>query len=264
MNRIIALIDLTELSEKVLQQSIALCNHLSAQLILGHKAASEKEKESPALKDQLEAMAKQAQSQGIACSILIWTGDLYSKTPEVIVKSGADLAVLGTHGQRGLKQNLFGSNIWKLVSHLPCSTLVINKNSAVVENGFKNILLPAGPHADFIEKVKQCITLRNSEGQVSLFAIEKPGVSFSSGMLNTIKSTQNYLDEAQVPHRFVETEAEGYSVGYSRDTLKHATQNNYDLIAIMTKVSEENAHFGHIDKENLVLNETGIPVLCAR
>ena len=262
MNRIIALIDLTELSDKVLQQSISLCKHLSAELILGHNAASEKE--TPKLQEQLESMAKRCEGEGITCSILIWTGDLYRKTPEAIVKSGADLAILGTHGQHGLKQNLFGSNIWKLVSQLPCSTIVINKNTQVIENGFKKVLLPAGPHADFLVKVKQCAKLLHADGKLSLFAIEKPGVSLSQGMLNTIKSAQEYMDENQIPHEFAEKEAEGYSVGYSRDTLKYAASHDYELIAIMTKVSEENAHFGEIDKENLVLNEGGIPLLCAR
>lgn len=264
MNKIIALIDLTELSDKVLQQSIALCKHLSAELVLGHMTASEEDMKSSAMNDKLKAMADQSQQQGVKTTLQVWTGDLFKSTPDAVLKSGANLAILGTHGQKGLKQSLFGSNIWKLVSHIPCSTLVINRNTKVVEGGFRRILLPTGPHPQFLDKVKQCETLKNSEGTLSLFAIKKPGVPLSTAMLQTIKDVQEYMDENNLKHEFVEKDAEGYSVGYSRDTIKYAEQEGYDLIAILSRVSEENEYLGKIDKENLVLNEEGIPVLCAR
>jgi len=55
----------------------------------------------------------------------------------------------------------------------------------------------------------------------------------------------------------------GFSVGYAKFILDHATNSGSDAICIMAKVSDDNGYIGNTDKENIILNPLGIPVLCA-
>jgi hypothetical protein len=53
-----------------------------------------------------------------------------------------------------------------------------------------------------------------------------------------------------------------YSVGFSRQSLEYIANHPTDLISIMAQVSKRNKSFGNADKENMILNPMGIPVLC--
>ena len=54
-----------------------------------------------------------------------------------------------------------------------------------------------------------------------------------------------------------------YSLGYAKQTLKYAQSVGADLICTMSVPSKEYYYFADSDKENLLLNEYHIPILCA-
>ena len=60
----------------------------------------------------------------------------------------------------------------------------------------------------------------------------------------------------------MEVEATVDAIGYSHEILGYIKKYEMDLIVIMAEVYKENTHFGTIDKENLILNKLGVPVLC--
>ena len=53
-----------------------------------------------------------------------------------------------------------------------------------------------------------------------------------------------------------------FSVGYAKQTLIYAEENNANLISIMVNPTQENAYFADSDKEAIIMNEHFIPVLC--
>ena len=71
-----------------------------------------------------------------------------------------------------------------------------------------------------------------------------------------------YMESRQWPFEIIEEEQLVYSVGYSRQTLNYVQENKPDLITIVAKIAPGNIHIGEMDKDNVILNPAGIPVLC--
>ncbi|MDX5321252.1 MAG: universal stress protein [Bacteroidota bacterium] len=262
MKKILALVDFTPITEKVIQQSVILAKQNNAALCLCHFIHGDTPKAE--MEQKLAAYQQQLKSEGIVSETLCSEGNLYQDIDEVALRFMADLVIVGTHGKVGLRQNLFGSNIWKLVNAIPCSTLIISDATKINPQGFQKILMPLGPHPSFNKKAIFTSQLLAPGGTIQIFAIQKPGVPIGTDMLKISADTQRVYSDEQIKNSYVEIESSHFSVGYSRDTLEYAKNENYDAISILTEVSEVNAHFGQIDKENLVVNELGIPILCVR
>jgi len=263
MKNIIALIDFTHVSDNVIKQASILGKQHGYPIVLCH--FTEKESDQSEFQMKLDEMAAKISKGGISCDTLVVIGNIFfSRISEAILKAGGSLVIIGTHGREGIMQNLFGSNVWKLINAIPCSALVVNEHSKINENGFEKVLMPLGPHSEFAHKADLTSSLLAPTGIIDLFAIEKPGVPIGEKMLTLARTSQDYFDEKKVKHSYVEIESSHYSIGYSRDTVDYAKNNRVDVISILTRISEDNAHFGSLDKENMVLNEDGIPILCVK
>ncbi|NNC84123.1 MAG: hypothetical protein HKN79_11150 [Flavobacteriales bacterium] len=124
-------------------------------------------------------------------------------------------------------------------------------------------MMPVAPHEDYLVKVEQTIDLMAPDGEIVIFAILKPGVPLDEEILRNIEATKKLLEERGVKYSYQEEDSDRYSIGYSKETLAHVRNEKMDLISIMANVSSRNQLFGKMDKENVLLNESGIPVLCA-
>jgi hypothetical protein len=51
-------------------------------------------------------------------------------------------------------------------------------------------------------------------------------------------------------------------MGFAKQILKYSTQAKADMIAVMSIPTPENYYFADSDKELLLVNEPGIPILC--
>ncbi len=66
------------------------------------------------------------------------------QVPKLLQLSDSDFVVIGTHGQKGIFQTLFGANVIKLIQSLYVSALIVQNNSPAPEEGFSKILFPMG------------------------------------------------------------------------------------------------------------------------
>lgn len=264
MDHILCLVDFTDTANIALEQSIALARakNLGVSIchILPDTAPDDEEEE---LRDKLQPMCNRVERAGLKCELQLERGQLFEEVEEIVKRTHPYLVVVGTHGKRGLRQNLFGSDIYKLVRHISVPTLVVNDNSKVVKDGFRKVMLPVASHPDYLTKVEQTCRVLAQNGTVYIFEIHRPGEAYSDQMGENMEATKKYLDEQGVRWKYLEKDSDHYSVGFSRETLEYAGSHNFDLISIMTNVSEENRSFGKADKENLLLNQQGLPVLCA-
>lgn len=263
MDKILVLLDFTDTADISLEQAIHLGKQHNASLCLVHVSSSQRNKVQDQLMEDLRPFAQKVEQAGLEHQVIIGYGDLFTEVNQIVLKLKPDLVVVGTHGKNGLRQNLFSSNIYKLIKKIPTSTLVVNDNTKVSSAGFKKVMLPVAPHQDFIIKVEQTCELVAEGGKVVIFAIVKEGMPLDERILNNIKAAQVEMDIRGVTWEYKEVSSESYSVGYSKETLKQVASDEMDLISIMTDISSENQHFGKIDKENVLLNEQGLPVLCA-
>ncbi|NNC83583.1 MAG: universal stress protein, partial [Flavobacteriales bacterium] len=220
MKNILVLVDFTETADIAVKQALQFAQRDSAAITFCHIAQS-KDDGSEALIKELQPYGDQAQSLGLDYNIMIGHGDLFDEVEAIVSKVGPDLIVVGTHGKHGIKQNLFGSAIHKLVRHIPAPSLVVNDHTRVIEGGYKKVMMPVAPHEDYLVKVEQTIDLMAPDGEIVIFAILKPGVPLDEEILRNIEATKKLLEERGVKYSYQEEDSDRYSIGYSKETLAH-------------------------------------------
>lgn len=263
MKKYVVLIDFTPTAELALQQAIATAKPHNAELILLHVLGRFQESKKAATIEAMAEMVKQAEAAGLSAKAEVVIGSLNTEVADYVSDNRIDMVFVGTHGVHGLKQNLFGSKIYKLVKGLSAPALVVNDKSTVVSGGFKKVLLPVSPHEEFFSKVKQVAQLLADAGEVVLFAIKKPGADIEVATSENVESAKTYLDEKGIPNRYEVVDTDRFTLGYARETLRFVQEMDVDLIAIMTRVSVENQAFGKLDKEGMLLNDLGLPIFCS-
>lgn len=260
IKKVLVLVDFSSTGQLALDQAIEFAQRKKAKVALGHVLTSGEEEQET--KHKLEQLAESIDSAGLESDIILERGDFLDEIQHVVKRHKADLVVVGTHGKVGLRQNLFGSNIYNLVKSLPAPSLVVSDDFKRVQGGFKKILLPIAPHENFIKKVTLSAELLAPEGRLVLFSIVKPGLEFSDRLEKNMKETSQFLDDHDISWENVEAESQHFSIGFSRETIQYAADNGIDAISIMAKVSDENKSFGTMDKESIILNKKGLAVLC--
>lgn len=259
MKRIVAFIDFTEGCKIALSQASVIAHKTGAEMyvlyVMNGGDEEEKKKELLAFAATVKGMPEQIFAR-------VGSGDLLEGAAIALRRIDPDLVVVGTHGIKGIKQHLFGAHILKLVQALPYPTLVVQENTKVNAEGFASILFPMGPSKKYEMKINQTAALaRVFHSEVVQYQIDK-----STGSDDMIRKNSHtaaeFFEKSGFRFRSVLEEATVISVGYSRQTLKYAHDNHIDLISVMAEVPSQEAFYGKADKENILTNEYGIPVLC--
>lgn len=71
------------------------------------------------LNDKLEKIPHEIRTE--------WAGDLTSLVVEHAEKNNFDLIVMGTHGRKGVREFLLGSNAKKILTKAPCPVLTVRR-----------------------------------------------------------------------------------------------------------------------------------------
>lgn len=259
--KVAALIDYTPTTEVVIEFAYQLGLRFNAEIafvtIVNEAHNTEILKANEALLPSVDRF----RAEGITCNIEIHEGSFMSVISTVLEKLHCTVALIGTHGKRGIKQNLFGSNILKLVKLLKMPSLIVQDNSKFPEHGFKNVFFPIASHSRFEMKIDQTEQIFEKDGVIKLYALYKTN-NLDDSLRKNVKLCEHEFEKRDMRFELVEEDVNMYSVGYSRQSLEYIANHDIDLISIMAQVSNSNKSFGNADKENMILNPMGLPVLC--
>jgi nucleotide-binding universal stress UspA family protein len=258
MKRIIVLIDFTPTADISVQQAISIAKKHGSEVILTHVVKSSKDE----AQSKMEPFAEQLSEAGIQNSMEFPVGDLYSAIAETVSSKKPDLVIVGTHGKVGVKQHLFGSNIYKLVRKAGSSVLVVSDKFKAVE-AFSKILVPLSSHEEFIQKLEKLMELKASDGKVVLLNIDKQLSGLPEALQKNLDRSKRFLAVNNIIFEYIERTPKMASVGYAKDTLAIAEEIGADLIAITTRIGDVNKDAAKLDKENVLLNDKGIAVFCS-
>lgn len=263
MKRIAVLIDLTPIGHKALEFAGKLAAESEAELVLVHVAATHVEEEQKNLVAKLNELRADLPKELEVLNHLV-SGNFETIIPTVIVDLQPDLVLVATHGKVGFKQHLFGSNILKLVQSVHVPVLVVQEQSEYPKAGFKKLLFPVGPNADIDVKYKQIATFARAFGsRVTMYNVRNDVRGLPEEILANIQTTSEYFKNAGVAYDVLIEEPVKFSVGYAKHILHQATSGGTDAICIMSRITDDNQYIGTRDKENILLNEAGIAVLCS-
>ncbi len=261
MNIISVLIDFTETSKVATAYACQLAKGEGAKVNLLHITSHSDESASQLEEKLLDFTG--IKNMGVDYEVSVGDGDYMIQVPKLLQLSDSDFVVIGTHGQKGIFQTLFGANVIKLIQSLKISALVVQDNSPMPEGGFEKILFPMAPHSNFQVKIDQTAHwAKKMDSSVEVFCLFKEDGTLHEGLAKNLEQTKKSFTDEGVKFNLILRDSKVYSIGYAREVLDEAKNIGADLISIMSQTSEENRYFGNVDKTNMVLNPMGIPVLC--
>jgi len=259
MKNIAVLIDFTEGSKSALKQGIAIAKKSGASLF-GIHVVSSQDKVEGAEKELTEFIQKN-NSDNLSITPVVGVGQLAGATNHILNRIDADLAIICTHGIKGMFQQIFGAQILKLVQAVIFPCLVISEHTKVDLSIASDILFPVGPHPEFIIKVKQTAKLAQLlKATVIVYRIDRGVDAFDELVNKNEDLAVNYFDEHNISYKKIIEDQKVFSVGFSRQTLEYATNNAIPIMSLMATVSKNDALFGVGDKENFLVNSAGVSI----
>jgi len=260
MDKLLVFLNFIKASERALDQAISLAKKDGAKITLCH-ILDQKGNESDVLK-KLEPYAEKVRLSGLKVEIELEYGPIFDAAAKAAKKIKPDLVIAGTRGAEGFDMSIFGSAIYKFVRDVAYTSLVLHSDSKIADGGYKKIMLPVSPHTNFIKKVKETLKVIADKGEVSVFALIKEGGELDEITQKNIDITKKYLDEQSIDWEYREFTTKKNQHNLAKQTLDKIKELETDLITISADVSARNMHFGKMHKEDMLLNDQSIPVLC--
>jgi hypothetical protein len=190
-------------------------------------------------------------------------GPFYSMIPRILNELNVDLVVVPTHGKKGIMQNLFGSNILKLVKMIKDPILVVQEDSHLNNESFNDILLPLEGHPEFLNKSKQTAGLAKALGsKVTLYSVKNDLRGLSDEEIENVNLARQILESKQVPFEEVREEPKVFSAGFAKHILNYAHEHDTSVLTISIGHAEDALSISNTDNEAILLNDMSLPVLC--
>jgi nucleotide-binding universal stress UspA family protein len=252
--------DFSTLSDVAARQACMLKMGQPVRLTLLHVCSEDDRNEQTV---ELDSIANKLSAEfGIEVLSQVVIGDVLPSID--LISSGSDFQLMpvGTHGVKGIRQFLFGSDILRLVRHAHCASLVVQETSRP-KASLKKVLLPAGAHISYIRLAESLISLlKANESEVLVYTIRRPMEELSEALVQNRAKAVELFTGAGIPCRIVEEESNVVSFGFAKQTLSYATANAVDLIGIVPQASDEFTYMADAEKERFLINDAGIPVWC--
>jgi nucleotide-binding universal stress UspA family protein len=213
---------------------------------------------------QLETLAGRLKAEfGVYTEFLLRKGNLIKEISDEANSRKYSMAVIGSHGMKGMKDSLLGMDVLKLVKAIAVPVITLQQGFSAHPDGINEIVLPASSHQAFEKKVNAVVTLAKLFGStVHVYTIEKPGFEWSDNLKRNVELAISKLESGNVNFKRVNEQQTTYSPGYAKQILQYAHQSGAGLIAVVSTASDEYYYIADSDKERLLTNDHNIPVLC--
>ncbi|MBZ0206353.1 MAG: universal stress protein [Flavobacteriales bacterium] len=255
--------DLTLAADVALSYSGHIAECSSGEVTLFH-ALSKKDAQGGGvdLKKAHTATLDQMASHGVKVSEVQREGAFMK---EIIAESrnGYSMMVAGTHGVRGLRQEMLGSDMLNLVRMVAVPTLVVQVYSPRKVN-MERILMPVAGHDDISPLLDAvCSVAKTCGSHVDVYQQLVEGQTTSNALLTNKVKMLDRLAKEGIKHAEVNEPVEKFYEGFVLRTIRHARNTGVDCIAIMAHASGEHKKIADKEKQELITNELGVPILCA-
>jgi len=256
MKKLAVLIDFTSVCEIAIEHAAIIARYTLSPLILVNISDPSKIEEEKEIKERIKTHARLLDREGIPYLAKIGYGEFFSTIPNFLKEIGADFIIVGTHGIKGIADVSYGLNILRLINSLNLPALIVQGHSEAPAEGYDQILIPnvltnsAVTDADRIKRFAQLF-----KAKITLLQYARTEVEAKTGEDIYTKQFQELGYPLTYDFEIVST----YIHSYYRSILQYAAIEDVNLLVWTTP--SEGEHFDQEDKENLILNRLGIPVL---
>jgi nucleotide-binding universal stress UspA family protein len=198
------------------------------------------------------------QKYGIRPLVMVKTGNIFSEIKQVIAECDAELAVMGTHGMKGL-QKFTGSWALKVITGSKAPFLVVQDKPTSAD--IHKIVLPLDfkveerqklVWASFMAKIFRC--------KFYLCYIENLDAQIRKRTQSNINAAIKYLESNQINYELQRLDGKD---GLASEAVDFAVSIGSGLIIIMTtkNIRFQDYVLGAAEQQ-IIANEAKIPVMC--
>ena len=247
--------DFTKVADIALEHAIATAKPLDAEVQLLHVVSKQNQIHEANIK--LEEIVEKFNSHGVDLIPNVRIGSIFEDIGDFAAEHEAKLIFMGTHGAHGW-QHVTGSHALKVVTNSSVPFIIVQEK-VVKSTGYESIVVPM----DLNKETKQKLAIVANiaayfNSRVHVITPEETDEFLSHQVKANIVFAKKYFDERGIE---VSTTVVPGS-GFDKHVIKHAVDNNADLIAIMNL--NKNSVFGSLfsnHEEYMITNNAQIPTL---
>jgi nucleotide-binding universal stress UspA family protein len=253
-------VDFSDITHTVTHMAARLARQMQGHITLLHVKHI---KSSPDVEQKLHQLAASISlDHDIDCSYTLREGSIFAEVKEEASLEKYDIVVIGSHGFKGIREVMFGSDILKMLKLIPAPTITVRNGYILPNKMFRKILFPVASHTSFHLIVKAVINFAKIfDSEVHLYSVEKPEIKWTDQLISNITLAESAFKDSNTRYVRVNEAQSSFSLGYSKQTLNYAAQINADLIAMMAVPAKEHFYFADGDKEQIITNKMLIPVM---
>lgn len=249
--------DYSEKAQFALLHAIDFAKVLNREIILVH--ITKWENDIALNVERLNLVAEDIMEQyGIRPSVIVKTGNIFTEIKAIIAECNAELAVMGTHGMKGL-QKFTGSWALKVITGSRAPFLVVQDKPS--EADIHKIVLPL----DFKAEEKEKLVWANFVTQIFkckfyLCYTDNSDMMIRKRTQANINAAVKYLESKSINYELQRLEGKD---GLAAESVEFAESIGSGLIIIMTT---KNLRFQDYvlgaAEQQIIANEAKIPVMC--
>lgn len=249
--------DFTAMAKNAVAHSVILAARLKVGVTLLH-IAKKKDEIADRERDLAAEVEKLSAEMNIKPAFLVRYGSIFKTINRVANELDATIIVMGTHGVKGM-QKLTGSRALKVILGSRIPFLVV-QDAPKPGLSYRNIVFPVDFKTENKEKLKwvQFMSQYFSSNTILFADSSKEGVVEQRTRANLL-FCKSFLEENKINYELVLAD---HNLPFSEETLKHAVDNDADLIIIMT--SRDIAFHAYIlgaQEQYMIANSAKIPVM---
>jgi nucleotide-binding universal stress UspA family protein len=210
-------------------------------------------------KNHLKKLAEKIEKKNkIKVTSITTSGWIREQILNTAEKIKADIIVMGTHGTKGLREFIMGSNAFRIVNEAKCPVLSIHPQTKTP--GFKNILLPFRGKRHSREKVDYAIKIAEMYGStIHVLGIDTENSKSDKKKIELEAEQIKDIIEKHGLKCKIKVESAAF---LSEKVLKYSKKIDADLIVIMAdldKMRISEYFMGPFAQQ--IVNHSPIPVL---
>jgi len=259
INKIIVATDFTSVSDTAIEHALKLASVTKGEVFVLHVIIENVGVEGAKLK-----IAKQLESKNVGdvkVSSMVRISYFINEIGNAATEIGAQLIIMGTHGPRGLVQNITGGDAMKVITHSEKPFIVVQEKG-IKETGYDNIIVPMDMTDDSKQKLDEVADIaKYFNSKIHIIAKFEKDKSLFAKLKNNVLFAKKYYTEKGIDFAIVVTEPKS---DFEKEIIKYAIENDADLIAIINSLKANifGSLFASRREEQIITNEAQIPVLC--
>jgi len=282
LKNILLATDFSPASEVALPHALTLASHYGSKLYIAHVICLEimelvaPESTSKMLQQaqrftqqNMERLLSAGCQRGVSCQPLIGEGAIWDVLLDMIHKNGIDLAVVGTHGRRGLQKLLLGSVAEEVFRLAPCPVLTVGPRTSETRSmdvQLGHILYPLKFVPDSSDAAAYAVSLAEEyHAKLTLMKVFEDMVPSPEEKAQFQEPVRHWMDD-HIPTESDLRERTSFELGFgpaAEAILKFATDPGVDLIVMGVRRADPimGAHLPKPDTAYEVVRTAPCPVL---